>query len=154
MKWSLILCLIFGFGILIYLKNYNSSEYYENWWQRFNVHSSPKHRLVFQGLSFDDVKGRKPFYIKLPSIHAIMFVQNWGEGQRIVVLYEDGKSVIFKDPYGKFLEEPGGPDLLSVVSSDKGIKLEYSSELVSVIYWFDLVTLQISTMNSHGDRIN
>lgn len=145
--------LVFGVFVLILIdlfleKSRRSGvhEYYENWWQRFNVHSSPKHRLVFQGMTFDDVIGKGSFYVRMPSIGAVLFVQGvgGGSGQRIVVLYDDGQKIYFEDPYGSFLERPGDSNLIVVSSSNKMIELRYRSELVDVTYWFDIATRQFS----------
>lgn len=118
-------------------------SYYDNWIQRFNVHSSPKHRIVYGDKVFNDVVGRSPYYLNLPSIHAIMFAQRLDSGQRIVVLYDNGEITNFEDPYGSFLKEIGGPDQISCNASNRGIELKYESNGVRVTYWFDIPTRQI-----------
>jgi hypothetical protein len=118
--------------------------YYESWTQRFNVHSSPKYRLVYEGCVFNDITGRSPYYIQIPSIHAIMFAQRMNSGQRIIVFYDDGKIINFDDVYNSFLVEIGGRDFVGCNASNLGIELKYNSNGVHDTYWFDIPTRQIS----------
>ena len=144
-KFTIVLCLSFwpGFFLLTPEKNTNEltiSSYYEKWWQRLNIHSSPKIRLTFRDLGFYNIIGSKPFYINLPSINAIMFVQdNHKSGQRIVILYNDVNSVIFEDPYTKFTKKIGDSNF-EVVSSEKVIELKCYSDQTYFTYWFDIPT--------------
>lgn len=115
-------------------------SYHDHWWQSFNIHRSPKIELSFGESVFPDVRGRKPYYVGIADLDAILFVQgkDFDSGQRVIVLFADGRKIVFEDPYGKFAPAPGDQRLVVVSATDKTVVLKYHSDLVSEEYHFDL----------------
>ncbi|WP_265594869.1 hypothetical protein [Haloferula sp. BvORR071] len=95
------------------------TSYPETWFDRFNVHGSELHKLQVGKHTFKSVVGKPPYYIELPEIQAILFVQtqnHYRSSQKVVLYYFNRTTIIFDDRQALFPSFQMGDEELSISS--------------------------------------